>query len=218
MGRTLFFLSSSIFNKKSFNLLFLLCFSQIAAQIFVKEGTPLTVKPGSFISSDTIIYESKSSIENNSSVNGGGKIYVAKGAIITDLSHQLKAELICVNSTRSSQGEKLKPLKKITKTQISAVKPVKKAEIVVRNKPSFYQSTNTDEFYSKRGRKIFAVFAGSAFTLKKNQHAQAILFKKGLVYFYLQQKQNNTLTSYLIFSKDVVDGIKMRGPPKSLFS
>lgn len=214
MLRIFRFLPSSIKRRSSFILLFTFCISQFSAQIFVKEGTALTIKAGSFISSDTIVYENKISSEKTYSVQSKGKIYVGEDAIITDPGHHLNADLVYVTHKKDQKNEKLPSLKKEKKKQLSAIESNQKEEIVIKKKPVFYKSSNTEEINFKNGRRTFAVVSGPGFSIKKIQRAHPILVKNRVVFFNVNRKKELIFSADHSFAVANHREIKPRGPPE----
>jgi len=101
---------NSPFLKKQLAFLFLiLFFSPVSSQIFVKGGAVITVKNGS-LHSDSIVYENKEVIKNNSKEEKiVGTIYVVKGTQVYNLSENSNIKLAYIPKKDETVSEKPEP-------------------------------------------------------------------------------------------------------------
>lgn len=156
-----------IFSSKVGVLLVLLFFfSPVSAQIFIAEGSILTVTSGAIVSQDSVGHEQKSNFKIADKEGTIGKIYISKGAVLYNTS-DLTAELVYTEQNNNKKVVAVKvPPKEVPKEVAIALKK-KQPELIIEKIPVFFKSHQTDSFHSADTRRSVGIAGTSNFSAKK---------------------------------------------------
>ncbi len=184
-------------------------FQTLSAQIFVKEGTVLTVSSANIISADTIVFENSNSKKVTSQL---GKLYITNGAQIVDLNKKINAVVVYVAQSKSQKPVEAIVLKETKQQQVIQVSK-KSRDIVVQKKRIFYTPVENETFTLNSNRRTVAVYAGSGFSFQKlNTSYQAFNKNKSILLFSLRKEP---IKYYVEDSSSAyyLDSFTTRGPP-----